>query len=46
MIDPIGVYRQNKKAQHKQKIRDAWQVFAGIVIFYAIVAIAGLMPII
>jgi len=42
----MGVYRANKKEKARQKKVEALQVFAAVVIFYAIVAISGLMPLI
>ena len=42
----MGIYKQNKKMQAKQKIKEGLQVVAAVVIFYAIVWITGLCPII
>jgi hypothetical protein len=46
MIKPMGIYKQNKKAQAKQKKIEGLQVIAAVMIFYAIVYITGLQPII
>lgn len=45
-IKAMGIYKQNKKAQAKQKTIEGLQVIAAIAIFYTIVWITGLCPII
>jgi hypothetical protein len=37
----MGIYKQNKKAQRKQKIKEGLQVFAAVAIFYILIGIIG-----